>query len=60
MTQGLALSYIMSDNMYLGFDTALVSSGMSPVILTSGGGGRKSLILGATGKQLFGPVRGVI
>ena len=50
MSQGLALSYIMSDNMYLGFDTSPVSSGAGPVTLTSGGGGRKMLIMGATGK----------
>ena len=50
MSQGLALSYIMSNNMYLGFDTSLVSSSASPVTLTSGGGGEKMLVVCATGK----------
>ena len=53
VSQGLALLYIMSNNMYLGFDTSLVSSSMSPVTLTSGGGGKKTLVACATGKQLL-------
>ena len=39
MSQGLALLYIMSDNMHLEFDTTPVSSGVSPVTLALGGGG---------------------
>ena len=60
MSQGLALLYIMSNNMYPGFDTSLVSSGASLVTLTSGGGGKKMLIAYDTGKQLLIPLKGVI
>ena len=60
VSQGLALLYIMSNNMYLGFDTSLVSSGASPVTFTSGGGGKKMLFACATGKQLLIPFKGVI
>ena len=60
VSQGLALLYIMSTNMYLGFDTILVSSGVSLVTLTSGGGGKKMLVACATGRQLLIPFKGVI
>ena len=60
MSQGLALLYIMSTNMYLGCDTTLVSSGMNLATLTLGGGGRKTLIVHATGKQFLIPFEGVI
>ena len=60
VSQGLALLYIMSTDMYLGFDTSLVSSGTSPVTLASGGEGRKLLIASATDKWLFSPFKGVI
>ena len=48
--QGLAFLYIMSTSMYLGFDTSLVSSGISLVTLTLGGRGKKMLVVCATGK----------
>ena len=38
---GLALLYVTCNNMYLGFETALVSPGASPGTPTSGGGGQK-------------------
>ena len=60
MSRGLTLAYILSTNIYLGSDTTLVSPGASPVTLTSGGGGGKTLILSATGKRLLSPVKGVV
>ena len=60
VSQGLALLYIMSTNMYLGFDTSLVSSVVSPVTLTSGGGGRKTLVACDTGRQPLISFKGVI
>ena len=40
-------------NVYLGIDTALVSSGTSPVTLTPRGGGRNPPTAGAFGKRLI-------
>ena len=55
VSQGLALVYIMSTNICLGSETILVSSSASPVTLTSGGEGRKSLIASDTGKWPLSP-----
>ena len=51
VSQGLALLYIVPTSIYLGFDTALMSSGVRPVTLASGGGGEDSLIVHAIGKH---------
>ena len=57
---GLALSYIISTNVYLGFDTTPVSSGVVPDTLILRGEGTKTLITGCTGKWFIIPFRGVI
>ena len=60
VSRGLALLYIISTNIYLGFDTTLVLSRAVPDTLIPRGEGTKTLIVGRTGKRLIIPFRGVI
>ena len=60
VSRGLALLYIISTNIYLGFDTTPVSSGAVPDTLIPRGEGTKTLIVGRTGKRVIIPFRGVI
>jgi len=57
VSRGLALRYTNYYNVYLGFDTAFVLSGASPVTLTPRGGGRNPPAAGALGKRLLSPSR---
>ena len=60
VSRGLALLYIISTNIYLGFDITSVSFGAVSDTLIPRGEGTKTLIVGRTGKRFITPFRGVV